>query len=109
VLAFVTLVAAALIVSGVVIVATGRGGEMAAASRDRPAGQPPLRTAADVAAVRLPLAIIGYQPAATSAVLNRVAWLLAERDAQIARLSAGPGSSATVNDDPAGGSAATAQ
>ena len=83
-LAAVLLIAAAGIVGGVLAVATGRGGEMAMFPRELPAVA--LRTPADVAAVRLPHAVFGYQPEATSAVLNHVAKLLAERDAEIARL-----------------------
>ncbi len=85
-LAAVLLIAAAAIVGGVVAVATGRGGEMAMFPRDLPSAQLALRTPADVAAVRLPHAVFGYQPEATSAVLTHIARLLADRDAEIARL-----------------------
>jgi hypothetical protein len=84
VLAVVLLIAAAGIVGSVLAVATGRGGEMAMFPRELPAVV--LRTPADVAAVQLPHAVFGYQPEATAAVLNYVARLLAERDAEIATL-----------------------
>jgi hypothetical protein len=86
VLATVLLIAAAGIVGGVLAVATGRGGEMAMFPRQLPAVPLALRTPADVAAVQLPHSVFGYQPEATSAVLNHLARLLAERDAEIARL-----------------------
>jgi len=82
------LIVAAAIVGSAVAVARGRGGEMAMFPRATPAALA-LRTPRDVIALRLPLAFIGYQPEATAAVLNQVARLLAERDAEITRLRAG--------------------
>lgn len=96
-LAAVLLIAAAAIVGCAVAMATGRGGEMAMFQRGH-AVPLALRTPADVAAVRLPLAIVGYQPEATSAVLTQVARLLADRDDEIARLRGDQGDPGRADD-----------
>src|SRR5579875_813491 len=83
---FVMLAAAAAIVAGTVIAARGGGGEMAMFSPDRPREPPRLATPADVATLRPPLGLIGYQVQATAAAFSRVAQLLADKDAEIARL-----------------------
>jgi len=82
----VLLLAAVAILAGVVVVAMGGGGELTLFRRDRPEQLFRLRTPDDVAALRLPVALLGYQEQATGDALRQVAWLLAERDAEIARL-----------------------
>jgi hypothetical protein len=82
----VLLLAAIAVLGGVVVVAMGRGGEMALFRRDLPDGRFRLRTPADVAALQLPLGLLGYSEQATGDALRAIALLLAERDAEIARL-----------------------
>jgi len=82
----VLLLAAGAILAGVVVVAMGRGGEMALFSRDVPATLRSPRTPADVATQRLPLGPLGYQVQATEEALLAAANLLAERDQEIAQL-----------------------
>jgi hypothetical protein len=91
---FVLLAAALAIMAGVVAVAMGWGGEMTEFAPDRPAMQIRVTSAADVAALRLPLRPVGYQQHATEEALRAVTIVLAEREAEIARLRAelaGPG------------------
>ncbi len=61
---------------------------MAAFRRDIPPVDLDLRTPTDVAMVRLPIALLGYQEQATGEVLAEVARMLADRDAEIAELRA---------------------
>jgi hypothetical protein len=82
----VLLLAAGAILGGVVVVAMGRGGEIAAFRRDRPVAFTPIRTPADIATLRLPIGLFGYQVRATADALTAMANLLAERDYEIARL-----------------------
>jgi hypothetical protein len=82
----VLLLAAGAILAGVVVVAMGRGGEIAAFRRDRPVASPPIRTPADIAALRVPIGLFGYQVPATADALTAIANLLAERDYEIATL-----------------------
>jgi hypothetical protein len=82
----VLLLAAGAILGGVVVVAMGRGGEMARFSRDLPASATSPSTPAEVATQRLPLGPLGYQPQATEEALMTAATLLAERDQEIAAL-----------------------
>ncbi len=79
------LVAAVAIIGGVIIVASGRGGELARNRADLPS-QDDLLTAADVADYRPPPALLGYQPAATEQALRIAARDIAERDEEIAWL-----------------------
>ncbi len=83
---FVLLAAAVAILVGVVVVAMGRGGEMAQARRDVPVLPPRIRTAADLATLRLPLGLLGYQEQATGEALDAAVRLIAEQEAEIARL-----------------------
>lgn len=85
---FVLLAAALAIMAGVVAVAMGRGGEMTEFAPDRPATPVRLRRAADVAALRLPVRLLGYQKQATDETLRVFAIVLARREAEIARLRA---------------------
>ena len=82
----VLLLAAAAILGGVVVVAMGRGGEIAAFRRDRPVELPAIRTPADIASLRLPIGLFGYQVRATADALTAIANLLADRDYEIATL-----------------------
>jgi hypothetical protein len=80
------LLAAAVILGCVVLAALGRAGEMAAF----PSDTPPLRvdelTAADVALLRPPLALWGYNVSATEEALGVIARSVTERDVEIAAL-----------------------
>ncbi len=82
----VLLIAAAAILAGVVVVAMGRGGELALVRRDVPEFRFRIRTPADVAMLRLPVGPLGYREPATSDALRAIAGVLAERDAEIASL-----------------------
>lgn len=83
---FVLLAIAIAILVGVVVVAMGRGGDMVRFHRDLPLVAPRIGTAADIATLRLPLGLFGYQEQAADAALDAAARLLAERDAEITRL-----------------------
>ena len=85
---FVLLAAAIAILVGAVVVAMGGGGEIVRFHRDLPLVPPPIRTAADIGTLQLPLGLFGYQAEATEAALAAAARLLAEQDAEIARLRA---------------------
>jgi hypothetical protein len=85
---FVLLAAAIAILVGVVVVAMGGGGEIVRFHRDLPLVPPPIRTAADIGTLQFPLGLFGYQAEATEAALAAAARLLAEQDAEIARLRA---------------------
>ena len=82
------LAAAVAILTGVVAVAMGWGGEMVTYSRDRPAVPLRARTASEVAVLRLPASLFGYQREATDAALHEISRLVADRDAEIADLRA---------------------
>jgi uncharacterized small protein (DUF1192 family) len=83
---FVLLAAALAILAGVVAVAMGSGGELTITRRDLPVIPPRIRSASDVARLRLPLGLFGYQAESADEVLIVLAGRLAEQDAQIARL-----------------------
>jgi hypothetical protein len=86
---YLVLLAAALaILAGVVVVAMGRGGELVAFDRDLPLVPPPIRTAADVAMLRLPIGLFGYRQHSADAALDAAARLVAERDAEVEALRA---------------------
>jgi hypothetical protein len=80
------LAAAAAILGCVVLAALGRAGEMAAF----PSDSAPLRmeemTAADVALLRPPMALWGYNVPATEEALGVIARAVTARDAEIATL-----------------------
>ena len=82
----VLLAAAAAILAGVVVVAMGRGGELVLFAPDRWPLDPEIMTAADVALLRPPAALWGYDRQATHVVLNMVAQTVTERDVEIAAL-----------------------
>lgn len=83
---FVLLASALAILAGVVAVAMGRGGEMARSERDLPVRPPRIRSASDVARLRLPIGLLGYSEQATDEALDAAARLIAEQEAEIARL-----------------------
>jgi len=81
------LLAGVVILVGVVSVAMGRGGEMAEFATD---SVPPrldyMATAADVAMLRPPSALWGYNVQVTDEALSRVAQVITDRDVEIALL-----------------------
>jgi hypothetical protein len=81
------LLAGAVILVGVVSVAMGRGGEMAEFASDYlPPTLDEVVTAADVALLRPPSAVWGYNVQATDEALSRIAQVVTERDVEIAVL-----------------------
>jgi hypothetical protein len=83
----VLILASAAILAGVVGVAIGRGGEMAEFAGDYPPCEADdLMTAADVALLRPPSALWGYNVQATDEALGRIAQVVTERDVEIAAL-----------------------
>ena len=80
------LAAAGAILGGVVVVAMGRGGQIADFRRDIPVLAVRFRTPDEVALARLPLGLFGYQAQATGDALAAAAALVDERDAEIAEL-----------------------
>jgi hypothetical protein len=83
---WVLLAAAVVIVAGSIVVAIGRGGELARAPADIRPLDTHIVTAADVALLRPPAALWGYDMRATDEALNMVARTVTERDVEIATL-----------------------
>ena len=82
----VLLVAAAAILCGAAVVAIGRGGEMGGSTADIRPVDPDFSTAADVALLRPPASLWGYNMRATDEALSLVARTVTERDVEIANL-----------------------
>jgi hypothetical protein len=82
----VLLIVAVAILCGVVVVAMGRGGELARPVADVRPVDGEIVTAADVALLRPPAALWGYDMRATEEALNMVARTVTERDVEIAIL-----------------------
>jgi hypothetical protein len=82
----VLLLAAVVILAGVVVVAMGRGGELAVPRPDSAAYGRELVTPAEMAAFRPPAALLGYSAQVTDAALQRIARAVADRDAELAML-----------------------
>ncbi len=81
------LLAGVVILAGVVAVAMGRGGEMTEFATDSlPPTLDGVVTAEDVAVLRPPSSLWGYNVPATDEALNRIAQALTERDVEIAVL-----------------------
>lgn len=81
------LLAGAVILVGVVAVAMGHGGEMAEFPSDYvPPTLGDLLTATDVAMLRPPAALWGYNTQVTDEALSRIAQIVTERDVEIAVL-----------------------
>lgn len=78
------LLAGVVILVGVVTVAMGHGGEMAEFAMDYL--PPDVTTAADVATLRPPSALWGYNAQVTDEALGRIAQVITERDVEIAVL-----------------------
>ncbi|MGQ0630110.1 MAG: DivIVA domain-containing protein [Sporichthyaceae bacterium] len=76
------------VVFGISAVAAGQGGTLADAGSDqrRLVLPPGPMTAADLAAVRFPVAVRGYRMDQVDALLERLAYDIAYRDAHIAHL-----------------------
>jgi hypothetical protein len=83
---WVLLAAAVVILVGMIFVAIGRGGELARAPADIRPLDLHIVTAADVALLRPPAALWGYDMRATDEALNMVARTVTERDVEIATL-----------------------
>jgi hypothetical protein len=82
----VMLVAAAVVLAGVVYVATGRGGELAFFQADYAPLKMDEVTSTDVALLRPPTALWGYNMHATDEALSRIASAITERDIEISAL-----------------------
>ena len=80
------LVAAVIILAGVVVVASGRGGEMAPEYPDYPRIDLGPVTAADVVMMRPPSAAWGYNMRITDEALEAIARAVTERDVRISAL-----------------------
>jgi hypothetical protein len=81
------LLAGAVILAGVVAVAMGHGGEMAEFPSDYvPPTLGDLLTATDVAMLRPPAALWGYNTQVTDEALSRIAQIVTEREVEIAVL-----------------------
>ncbi len=82
----VLLIAAAVILAGVVVVAIGRGGELAMFPADVRPFEAEIVTAADVVLLRPPPALFGYNRQVSDDVLSAIARTITERDVEIATL-----------------------
>jgi hypothetical protein len=82
----VMLLAALAVLAGIVIVASGRGGEMAYEHPDYPPLDLGPVTAADVALLRPPSAAWGYNMRVTDEALAQIARAMSERDVRISAL-----------------------
>jgi hypothetical protein len=82
----VLLLTAVAVLAGVVVVAVGRGGELAAFRSDAPPLRYEFASAADLALFRPPPAFFGYSAQATDDALRRIARLVSDRDAELADL-----------------------
>ena len=80
------LLAALAVLAGIVIVASGRGGEMAYEQPDYPPLDLGPVTAADVALLRPPSAAWGYNMRVTDEALAQIARAMSERDVRISAL-----------------------
>jgi hypothetical protein len=81
----VIILAAIAILGGIVVVAMGRGGELARAAEELPSIAD-FESGTDVARYRPPPALLGYDPGATEYAFLQAGRALADRDAEIARL-----------------------
>jgi hypothetical protein len=82
----VLLIAVAVILGGVIAVALGRGGELASFAADVPPVRAAVVTAADLALIRPPTALFGYNPHVTDDLLGTLARAMSDRDAEITSL-----------------------
>jgi hypothetical protein len=84
--AVVLVVVAVAMLVGMIVVAMGRGGEMASFAADVRPVDADIETAADVALLRPPVALWGYDKRSTDEALNLVAQTVTERDVEIEML-----------------------
>lgn len=84
--AVILIIVAVVIVGGVAAVAMGRGGEMAQFAPDAAPLKAEFESAADVALLRPPAVLWGYDKQATADALNAVARTVTQRDVEIAAL-----------------------
>jgi hypothetical protein len=82
---FLIVLVAVAIVGGIVVVAMGRGGELARDSGDEPEITS-FESWADVASYRPPAALLGYHARTTEHALQLIGRAIADRDAEIAWL-----------------------
>ena len=75
-------IAAAVILGGIIVVAMGKGGELAI-ERPNPPSRTDFQSWSDVADYRPPAALLGYSAVATEQALALIARTIAERDAEI--------------------------
>lgn len=75
-------IAAVVILGGIIVVAMGRGGELAIDRPELPR-RTDLQSSSDIADYRPPAALIGYSAVATETALALIARTIAERDAEI--------------------------
>jgi hypothetical protein len=75
-------IAAAVILGGIVVVAMGKGGELSRERAELPS-RTDFRSWSDVADYRPPPALVGYSAVATERALALIARTIAERDAEI--------------------------
>jgi hypothetical protein len=80
------LIAAVAVLAGVIVVALGRGGELAFFQADYAPLKLDQISATDVVLFRPPMALWGYSAQATDEALNRIADALTERDIEITAL-----------------------
>ena len=85
-MAVVLLTVAAAIVAAAVVVALGYGGELARFTADASPWDPDIESAADVALLRPPTALLGYRVQATDDALGKIARAMSARDVEIATL-----------------------
>jgi hypothetical protein len=105
-------IAAAVIVAGIIVVAMGKGGELSRERAELPS-RADFRSWSDVADYRPPAALMGYHAAATERALALIARTIAERDAEIDWLrrrlaELQPESLATAQAGPSAGAAGAA-
>jgi hypothetical protein len=75
-------IAAAVILGGIIVVAMGKGGELAVSRPELP-DRTAFRSSSDVADYRPPAALLGYSAVATEHAMAQIARTIAERDAEI--------------------------
>jgi hypothetical protein len=78
-------IVAVVLLGGTVVVARGKGGELARDTGDDPVAAD-FESWADVASYRPPAALLGYHAGATERALHLASRLIADRDAEIAWL-----------------------
>jgi hypothetical protein len=79
----IVLATAAAIVAAAIAAGLGRGGELAQFPRAAAAFDPEVGTAADVALVRPPVSLLGYDMAATDSALAKIARVMSEQNVEI--------------------------